>query len=45
KRGESYTLDRFRFKVVRADARRIHLLQLTLLPKESLKERAEPPSA
>ena len=33
-RGASCQLGRFRFKVLRADSRRIHLLQLTILPKE-----------
>ena len=30
-RGEETTIDRFKFKVLRADSRRIHLLQLTLI--------------
>ncbi len=33
KRGERVDLDRFRFKVLRADSRRIHLLETRLLPK------------
>lgn len=32
KRGESVTVDNFLFKVLRADNRRIHVLQLTVLP-------------
>lgn len=35
KRGESAELDRFRFTVLRADSRRIHLLQLSILPESS----------
>ncbi len=31
-RGESIEIDRFRFKVLRADNRRIHLLQVNVLP-------------
>jgi magnesium and cobalt transporter len=37
KRGESVQIERFRFTVVRADSRRIRLLNVTLLP-----ERQEP---
>jgi len=33
KRGESVTVDNLLFKVLRADNRRIHVLQLTVLPK------------
>lgn len=33
KRGERVDIDRFRFKVLRADSRRIHLLDVRLLPK------------
>lgn len=36
RRGESVALDRFRFDVVRADNRRIHLLQLHISPDEEL---------
>ncbi|MHB8473546.1 MAG: HlyC/CorC family transporter [Gammaproteobacteria bacterium] len=32
KRGENVTIENFQFKVIRADNRRIHLLQLTVLP-------------
>ncbi|MHB1239097.1 MAG: HlyC/CorC family transporter [Gammaproteobacteria bacterium] len=32
KRGESTTIGRFRFQVLRADNRRVHLLHMTLLP-------------
>ncbi len=31
-RGESIEIDRFRFKVLRADNRRVHLLQVNVLP-------------
>ncbi len=41
KRGETWVVNRFRFKVVRADNRRIHLLQMTILPPE----KAENPAA
>jgi len=34
KRGERVDIERFRFKVLRADSRRIHLLEMRLLPKE-----------
>ncbi|MCP3671630.1 MAG: CBS domain-containing protein [Gammaproteobacteria bacterium] len=34
KRGERVEIDRFRFKVLRADSRRIHLLEVRLLPKD-----------
>ena len=34
KRGEVRDIGRFRFKVLHADSRRIHLLQLTLTPEE-----------
>jgi len=33
KRGESVTLDRFQFSVQRADSRRIHLFQVSVLPE------------
>jgi magnesium and cobalt transporter len=33
KRGERVVIDNFLFKVLRADNRRIHMLQLTLLPR------------
>ncbi len=34
KRGERVDIDRFRFKVLRADSRRIHLLEVRLLPRD-----------
>lgn len=40
KRGEVKTIDGFRFKVLRADSRRIYLLQITLIDKH-LKDRTE----
>lgn len=40
KRGESAGLDRFQFTVLRADSRRIHLLQLTILPESSIEKTA-----
>ncbi len=33
KRGEKVDIDRFRFKVLRADSRRIHLLSIRVLPQ------------
>jgi magnesium and cobalt transporter len=33
KRGEKVDIDRFRFRVLRADSRRIHLLSIRLLPQ------------
>jgi magnesium and cobalt transporter len=36
KRGESATIGGFRFRVIRADSRRVHTLQV---------ERAEPPAS
>lgn len=33
RRGESTTIDRFQFNVQRADSRRIHLFQMTVLPE------------
>ncbi|GAB4359806.1 MAG: HlyC/CorC family transporter [Gammaproteobacteria bacterium] len=36
KRGESVVFDRYRFEVVRADSRRIHLLQMSLLSDSEL---------
>jgi magnesium and cobalt transporter len=32
KRGETVTIDRFLFKVLRADNRRVHMLHLSVLP-------------
>jgi magnesium and cobalt transporter len=34
KRGERVDIDRFKFKVLRADSRRIYLLEVRLLPKD-----------
>ncbi|HIN82864.1 MAG TPA: CBS domain-containing protein [Chromatiales bacterium] len=34
KRGEDVTIDHYRFEVVRADSRRVHLLRLRILPTE-----------
>jgi len=34
KRGERVEIDRFRFKVLLADSRRIHLLEVRLMPKD-----------
>ena len=33
KRGERVVIDNILFKILRADNRRVHMLQLTLLPK------------
>jgi len=33
KRGERVKIDRFLFKVLRADSRRVHLLEARLMPK------------
>ncbi len=38
RRGEVCTLGRFRFEVLRADSRRLHLLRLTLLPEDEAQE-------
>lgn len=35
KRGETTIIDRFQFNVQRADSRRIHLFQMTILPESS----------
>jgi len=40
RRGETVTLGRFRFKVVRADSRRLHLLHLRVLSDEELAQEA-----
>jgi magnesium and cobalt transporter len=40
KRGESADLDQFQFTVLRADSRRIHLLQLSINPEQSSEETA-----
>jgi magnesium and cobalt transporter len=40
KRGESCTLGRFRFKVLRADSRRIYLLRMTLLSEAEQPQQA-----
>ena len=37
-RGESVEIGNFRFKVLRADNRRIHLLQVNVLPQNGIKE-------
>ncbi|MBC8519127.1 MAG: CBS domain-containing protein [Gammaproteobacteria bacterium] len=37
-RGESIEIGRFRFKVLRADNRRIHLLQVNVLPQSGIRE-------
>ena len=41
KRGERIVIDNLLFKILRADNRRIHMLQLTLLPRPVRKEGAE----
>ncbi|MBT3310179.1 MAG: CBS domain-containing protein [Gammaproteobacteria bacterium] len=41
-RGESLEIERFRFKVLRADNRRIHLLQVNVSPLEPQKISMEP---
>jgi len=33
-RGETITIDRFQFTVIRADNRRVHLLEMTILPDQ-----------
>ena len=38
KRGESADIGQFKFTVLRADSRRIHLLQLSIIPEESDEE-------
>jgi len=38
KRGESADMDQFQFTVLRADSRRIHLLQMSIIPEESSEE-------
>lgn len=42
KRGEETVIDRFKFKVLRADSRRIHLLQLILLDPSQIAEEQQP---
>jgi magnesium and cobalt transporter len=42
KRGEETTIDRFKFKVLRADSRRIHLLQVILLDPSQIAEEQQP---
>jgi len=39
-RGESCSLGRFQFKVLRADSRRIYLVQMKILPEETNKDTA-----
>lgn len=41
KRGEKVDLDRFRFEVLRADTRRVHLLKLTVLSSVSSEQGSE----
>lgn len=41
KRGEETTIGRFKFKVLRADSRRIHLLQVILLDPSKIPEEQE----
>jgi magnesium and cobalt transporter len=41
KRGEQVTIDRFQFTVLRADNRRVHLLEVVLLPEETQSDEAE----
>ncbi len=38
KRGETVEIDRFRFRVLRADSRRVHLLSIRLLPPKDENE-------
>jgi len=42
KRGEETTIGRFKFKVLRADSRRIHLVQVILLDPSQLAEELQP---
>jgi magnesium and cobalt transporter len=35
RRGERIVIDNYLFKILRADNRRVHMLQLTVLPKAS----------
>lgn len=41
KRGETITIDRLQFTVVRADNRRVHLLEMVILPEEEQVSEAE----
>ena len=41
KRGEVTTIDGFRFKVLRADSRRIYLLQITLVDEDKEAQSAD----
>lgn len=41
KRGETITIDRLQFTVVRADNRRVHLLEMVILPEEEHISEAE----
>lgn len=40
-RDEQCTIGRFEFKVLRADSRRIHLLQLNVLPEDDVESPSE----
>lgn len=42
KPGESVTIDRFNFKVLHADSRRVHLLQMTLVPASNTEAQVTP---
>ena len=42
RRGETFTVGRYAFRVQQADSRRIHTLQLTLLPDEATAQDAPP---
>ncbi|MDF1588610.1 MAG: transporter associated domain-containing protein [Gammaproteobacteria bacterium] len=41
KRGETITIDRLQFTVVRADNRRVHLLEMVILPEQEQDSEAE----
>jgi magnesium and cobalt transporter len=45
RRGEVHDVGRFRFKVLHADSRRIHLLQLTLVDLDSAETGSAPTAA
>lgn len=45
RRGEAHDIGRFRFKVLHADSRRVHLLQLILLDEESPPTESPAPTA
>lgn len=44
KPGESVTIDRFNFKVLHADSRRVHLLQMSLAPSSTVETAPAHPS-